>query len=89
MNLWNYVDSSDSRLGNSLFRAVKLVKNADIDKYKYFGYGTEMDLIWKELFSVPIGGKNVIRFGADMTSSVHFVLLYITRWTIFNSCWRI
>ena len=45
MNLWNCVDSSDSRLGNSLFRAVKLVKNADIDKYKHFGYGTELDLI--------------------------------------------
>ena len=26
-------------LVNSLFGAVKLVKNADFDKYKYFGYG--------------------------------------------------
>ena len=45
MNLWNYVDSSDSTRGNSLFRSVKLIKNADIDKCKYFGYGTELDLI--------------------------------------------
>ena len=27
------------RLANALFGAVKLTKNADIDKYKYFGYG--------------------------------------------------
>ena len=89
MNLWNYAEGSDSTLGNSLFRTVKLVKNANTDKYKYFGYGTELDLIWKKLFSVPTGGKNVISFGADMTLSVHFVFLYITRRNIFNSCWRI
>ena len=45
MNLWNYAEGSDSTLGNSLFRTVKLVKNANTDKYKYFGYGTELDLI--------------------------------------------
>ena len=30
INLWKYVDSSDPTLGNSLFSATKLVKNADI-----------------------------------------------------------
>ena len=35
INLWNYVDSSDPALGNYLFGAVKIVKNSDIDKYKY------------------------------------------------------
>ena len=35
INVCNYVDSSDPALGNSLFDAVKLVKIADIDKYKY------------------------------------------------------
>ena len=40
INLWNYEDSSDPTLENSLFGDVKLVKNADIDKHKYSGYGT-------------------------------------------------
>ena len=31
INLWNYVYNSDPTFGNSLFGAVKLVKNADID----------------------------------------------------------
>ena len=30
-------------LTNALFRAVKLTKNSDIDKYKYFGYGIGFD----------------------------------------------
>ena len=42
------VDSSDPTLGNSLFGAVKLLKTANTDNYKYYGYG--LDLIWKELF---------------------------------------
>ena len=32
ISLWNYVDSSNPRLENSLFGAVKLVKETDIDK---------------------------------------------------------
>ena len=43
INLLNYVDNSDPTLGNSLFGAAKLVKNADIDKYKYSGYGIGYD----------------------------------------------
>ena len=35
--------SNDSRLANTLFGAVKLTKNPDIDKYKYFGYGIGLD----------------------------------------------
>ena len=31
------------KLTNALFGAVKLTKNADIDKYKYFGYGIGFD----------------------------------------------
>ena len=70
INLWNYVDSSDPTLGNSLFGAVKLVKNADIDKYKYSGYGIGLDM--KGTFSVSNGfGGNVIIFGDNISSSVH------------------
>ena len=33
----NFIDSY-ATLANVLFGAVKLTKNADIDKYRYFGY---------------------------------------------------
>ena len=36
--------ATDFTLGNSSLGAVKLTKNADPDKYKYSGYGTEFDL---------------------------------------------
>ena len=54
-----------------MFGAVKLTKNADIDKYLYSAYGIEFDR--KESFTSPgVGfGKNVIIFGVDMNSSVH------------------
>ena len=58
-------------LTNALFGAVKLTKNADIDKYRYFGYGIGFD--GKGFYSHPSGGtgRNVIIVGADMSSSVH------------------
>ena len=54
-----------------LFGAIKLTKNADIDKYKHLGYGTGFDACGT--FSHPVGGigENVIIFGADMSSSEH------------------
>ena len=65
-------------LENSLFGAVKLVKNADIDKYKYSGYDTRFDRHGS--FSVDSGfGKNVIIFGVDMSS----LYTMITRKKIF------
>ena len=63
-------DSSAS-LQNCLFGVVKLTKNVDIDKYKYFGHGIGFDSTGS--FSHPSGGygKDVIIFGADMSSSAH------------------
>ena len=63
--------NTDFTLGNCLFRFVKLTKNAGLDKYKYSGYGTRFDPCSE--FSLPDGsmGKNIILFGADMSSSVH------------------
>ena len=62
---------SDPTLKNCLFGAVTLTKNADIDKYKYSGYGIGFDR--RGSFSFPGGGfgQNVIIFGADMNSSPH------------------
>ena len=56
-------------LENCLFRAVSLTKNADIDKYKYSGYGIGFDR--HKSFSFPGTGleQNVIIFGVDMSSS--------------------
>ena len=64
-----YSTSNNPRLANALFGAVKLTKNADIDKYKYFGYGIGFD--GHDYFSHPSGGtgRNVIIFGVDMNSS--------------------
>ena len=55
---------------NCLFGAVSLAKNADIDKYKYSGYGIVFDRHGE--FSFGNGfDKNCIIFGADLSSSSH------------------
>ena len=63
-NLKNF----DFALQNCLFGAVKLIKNADIDKYKYSGYGIAFDSRGTFLFPSGKFGQNVITF----SSSVHF-----------------
>ena len=66
-----YVNTLGVTLENCLFVAVKSTKNADIDKYKYSGYGIGFDS--RGSFSRSSGryGENVIIFGADMSSSAH------------------
>ena len=61
----------DPTLKNCLFGAVTLTKNADIEKYKYSGYGIGFDR--RSSFSFPGGGfgQNVLAFGADTSSSIH------------------
>ena len=58
-------------LENCLFGAVSLTKNADINSYKYSGYGSGFDRY--RGFSYPsIGlGRNLIIFAVDMSSSVY------------------
>ena len=62
---------NDPTLKNCLFSAVTLTKNADIDKYGYFGYGLGFDR--RGSFSFPGSGfgQNVIIFAVDMSSSAH------------------
>ena len=63
-----YNDSNYPTLENCLFGSAKLTKNADIDKYGYFGYGIE----FHRKGSYSIGneiGRNVTIFGVDMSSS--------------------
>ena len=65
----SYID--DPTLKNCLFGAVFLTKNADIEKFKYSGYGIGFDK--RSSYSFPSGGfgQNVLIFGADMISSIH------------------
>ena len=56
-------------LGNCLFGAVTLTKNADIDKYGYSEYGIGFDRLGSFSFPGTGLGRNVLIFGADMSSS--------------------
>ena len=64
-------NDNDPMPGSSLFGAVRLAKNAYIDKYGYSGYGIGFDR--RSSISFPGGGfgQNVIIFGLDMSSSAH------------------
>ena len=70
-----YSNDNYPTLENALFGAVKLTKNVDINKYRYSGYGNGFNGrgFFFFFFLNPDGetGKNVIIFGADMSSSVH------------------
>ena len=63
--------NSNLTVQHALFGAVSLTKNADVNKYKYSGYGIAVGRT--SSFSFPGGGtgQNVIIFGVDMNSSVH------------------
>ena len=69
----DYKDINYPTLENCLFGSVKLTKNADIDRYGYFGYGIGFDR--QSSFSIRNEtGKNIIFFlkiifGVDMSSS--------------------
>ena len=54
-----------------MFGAVTLTNNGDVEECKYSGYGIGFDR--RSSFSFLSGGfdKNVLIFGADMSSSIH------------------
>ena len=57
--------------GDCLFRAVKLNKNADHNKYGYSGYSVGFDV--RSQFSLPSGrwGKNAVTCVVDNSLSLH------------------
>ena len=55
---------------NCLFSSVTIAKNADIDKYKYYGYWIGVDGHGSFSFSNGLG-RNVIILGVDISSSIH------------------
>ena len=63
--------NTDFTLGNCLFGSVKVTKNADLDTYKYTGYGVGFNSRSAFLFIDGSYGKKAIIFGANMSSSVH------------------
>ena len=70
----NYIGTKTIKFVGSCLKqdeigAVNLVKNADIDKFKYSGRGFGFDI--RGTFSVGNGfGKNVLIFAADMSSFI-------------------
>ena len=71
LNLWLKNSNTDFILNNCLFGSVKLTKNADLDKYKYKGYGIVFDFRAKFSFTDERLGKKAAIFGIDMSLSVH------------------
>ena len=67
----NHSISSYPTLENCLFGAASLTKHADIDQYKYHGYGVSFDRKGEFSFCSRRFGRNVIIFGADISSCVH------------------
>ena len=66
----NYSISTYPTLENCLFGTVSLTKNADIDQYKYSGYGIGFDRKGEFSFGNGFRRKCII-FGVDRSSSVH------------------
>ena len=58
-------------MGNCLFGAVILTKNADIDQYKYSGYGIGFDRKGEFSFGTRGFGRSCIILWAAMSSSSH------------------
>ena len=80
--------ASDPTLKTFLFSAVTLTKNADIEKYKYSGYGIGFDRRSSYSFSSGEFGQNVLIFRADMSSSIHIDnkgKKYISTWKRTNT----
>ena len=63
--------NSNLTVQNALFGAVSLTKNADVNKYRYSGYGIAFNRTLSFSFASGGNGQNVIIFGIDMNSSIH------------------
>ena len=72
IKLWPFQNSSKSAVRSSLFVTVKLIKNADSNKYSYSERGVSFDIRGTFSFKNGVLGRNVIISGADMSSSLHF-----------------
>ena len=71
LNLWPRNSNGDFTINSCLYESVTLNKNVHPDKYKYSGYGIGFDSCSEFLFTDASMEKNVIVFGADISSYVH------------------
>ena len=62
------VDNPDFTVQNGLFGAVKITEDENTSHYKYSGYGNARGTFTSGNIT---NGRNVIIFGADMSSSIH------------------
>ena len=66
--------NTDFKLYNCSFGSVKLTKIADLGKYKYSGYGIELNSRSELSLADGTMEKNVISFGADMSSPCTMIM---------------
>ena len=73
LGTWSQELNADFTIKDCLFESVKIIKNADTDKYSYSGYGIGFDS--GSLFSVQNfdWGKNVVIFGVDMNELIFII----------------
>ena len=71
LDRWSRYLVIDFVLGYCFFGSENLTKDADPDKDKYSGYGIGFNSRSQFSFTDGSMGKNVIIFGADMSSFVH------------------
>ena len=71
LDAWSQGLNTNFTLGNCLFGAVKLIKNADPDKYKYGGYDIGYNLCSQLSWTDKNIGKDVIIFEVDNRYFVH------------------
>ena len=81
LDSWPQDLNIDFTLGGHLFGDVKLIKNANPDKYSCSGYGIGFDTQIEYSLLDGSVGKNAIVFGANMSmscyemiSSVHMII---------------
>ena len=65
------IDSPDLTVKNGLFGGIKITKDVNTSHYKSSGYGICFDAKGKFSIGNITKGKNVIIFGADMSSSIY------------------
>ena len=77
----NYNISNYPTLENCLFGAVSLTKNADIDQYKYSGYGIGFDRKGEFSFGLDLTNKkyNVLVFGKDFIQGISGTTIYVEK----------
>ena len=72
MFTWSRGLTTEFKLGNCLFGAIKLTMNDDPDKYGFSSYSIGFDARSQYSLSDGSWGQNVVIFGVDNRSSVYF-----------------